>query len=121
MLPSTIATPAVMIGEECRYCHKWTNPGDLIRFGVGLSRCLQCQERHLAALDVMAGKTPAECAFCKLSWSDLCEQFPGEHVPMVVHYLDGTYVLACQKCDVVITQLTRDLFKGTRFGAERRL
>lgn len=86
-----------------------------------MARCLQCEERHLAALDVLAGNQPKECGFCKVTWEQLAERHPGENVPMVVHYVEGTYVLACKACDVQVVQLTRDIFKGTKFAQLRKL
>jgi hypothetical protein len=111
--------PAIIVGRQCRYCRKWYPKGDFVLFGPGLERCPKCQERHLIALDALAGNPPKECAFCHITFEKLSDKHPGERVPMVVHMIDGTYMLACQVCDIKITELTRHLFKGTMFGKAR--
>ena len=116
--------PAIIIGEQCRYCRKWFPKGDFVRFGPArnMARCLKCHENHLLALDVLGDKAqPMECAFCHVPWATLCERHPGEQVPMAIHSVDGTYLMACKACDERIVILTAHLYKGTPLAAERKL
>lgn len=105
----------------CRYCQNWYPASSLIKFGDGLERCEKCQERHNAALEALAGNPPKECGMCQITFEWLQDQTPGDLVRMRVIMVDGTYVLACDPCYDAFVQASRELYKGTRFGAQRKL
>jgi hypothetical protein len=113
--------PAVIPRFLCRYCQNWYPASSLIKFGDGLERCEKCQERHNQALDFLAGNPPKECGMCQITFEKLQDRTPGDLVRMKVIMVDGTYVLACDPCYDAFVQASRELYKGTRFGAQRKL
>lgn len=111
----------VIIGEKCQACSRFVNPNELIRFGESMTRCHKCHEKHVAALNVLAGNPPKGCGECGITFEQLANLNGGADVPMYVHGKDGVYQLLCGACDAVYVQKRRDLYGGTRFGKSRGL
>jgi transcription elongation factor Elf1 len=92
-----------------------------MRFGESMVRCFQCQQKHLAALDVLAGNPPEACGECGLTFAALAARTGQEHVSMFLHWKDGMYQLLCPACDRKYVEGRKDLYGPTRFGWERKL
>ena len=119
--PAAPGAPAVVPTHLCRYCQKWYPKSSILPFGNGLERCEKCNERHEAALDMLAGKPPTGCGMCEITWAKLNEITPGDKIHMRVIMVDGTYVIACGTCYAHYVKARRELYKGTKFGADHKL
>jgi transcription elongation factor Elf1 len=110
-----------IIGQKCHYCSKFFPFSQVIHFGESMVRCFQCQEKHLAALEVLAGNAPKACGECGLTFAVLAARQQGEQVSMFMHWKDGMYQLLCAACDRKYVEGRKDLYGPTRFGWERKL
>lgn len=110
-----------IFGVRCQSCSRFFSLSDLIQFGESILMCHKCHEKHVAALNVLAGACPTACGECGVTFSQLAARVAGDHVPMFVHMKDGIYQLLCGSCDAVYVQKRRDLYGETRFGASRGL
>lgn len=113
-----------ILGVRCHYCSHFFPASLLINFGESMVRCFQCQEKHLAALEVLAGKPPQGCGECGLTFEVLADQQspPAEtQVSMFMHWKDGMYQLLCASCDRKYVEGRKDLYGPTRFGWDRKL
>ena len=60
---------AIIIGELCQYCSKFRSPLDLTHQPGGVTICLDCEQRHLDALNAMAtGNFLGQCSECGLNY-----------------------------------------------------
>lgn len=114
---------AIIIGELCPYCNKHRPHGDMLHFGDGgrLKRCRSCEEKHLIALEALAGKPPTECGECQVTFEQLAERTRGAEVSMFMHEKDGCYQVLCRDCSERHIAKRRELYKGTEFGHNRKL
>lgn len=112
--------PAIVNTARCHYCSRFYLVGDLVAFAGGCLRCPKCWEKHLAALEVLAGKPPQACGECGVTFDQLAERTLGEHVPMYIHAKDGLYQLLCAPCDRRYVELRKDLYGPTPFGYHER-
>lgn len=115
-----MSTPAISFRERCHYCSHFYPIQDIVVFAGGLMRCLKCHEKHLAALEVLAGKPVTACGECGITFEQLAEMSDGQHVPMYVHAKDGLYQVLCLRCDAVYVQKRKDLYGPTAFGYHER-
>ena len=84
-------------------------------------RCRKCEEKHLAALDVLSGNPPTACGECGVTFEQLAERTGEDHVPMFMHLKDGMYQLLCAACDRKYVRQRKDMYGPTQFGWERKL
>ena len=113
-----------IIGVRCHYCSRFFPPSQVINFGESMVRCFACQQKHLAALEVLAGNPPNACGECGLTFEVLADQQspPAEtQVSMFMHWKDGMYQLLCARCDRQYVEGRKDLYGPTRFGRGRKL
>lgn len=113
--------PVIVFGEKCHYCSRLVPPSEIINFGESMKRCLKCYEKHLAALDVLAGNPPKACGECGVTFEQLADRTAGTQVGMFMHWKDGMYQLLCSKCDRAYVLQRKDLYGPTQFGKERGL
>src|ERR1039458_9922140 len=65
----------IIIGVKCPYCSRFRSPRDMIAMMGGAQICVQCELRHIEALDAMAyGVFTGECSECGLSADELRAQ-----------------------------------------------
>ena len=114
-----VAVP--IIGVRCHYCSRFFPPSQVMKFGESMVRCFQCQQKHLDALEVLAGKPPRGCGECGITFEDLSATVATPQVPMFMHWKDGMYQLLCARCDRKYVEGRKDLYGPTRFGWERKL
>src|SRR5271170_4400569 len=110
-----------IIGTRCHYCSRTFAAWMIVNFGESMARCFQCQEKHLAALEVLAGKPPVGCGECGVTFEDLAARTMGDNVGMFMHWKDGMYQLLCAVCDRKYVEGRKDLYGPTRFGWQRKL
>lgn len=114
-------SPIPVIGVKCQACSGWYPEREILRFGENMTRCLKCHEKHLQALDALAGNPPKECAECHITFEELCRMTPGKVQPMYFHAKDGCYQMLCPKCDGEYTRKRRDLYGEQPVWRERGL
>ena len=110
-----------IIGVKCHYCSRTVPLWQAMSFGESMVRCAQCQEKHLAALDALAGNPPPGCGECGVTFEVLAERTRGAEVGMFLHWKDGMYQLLCAACDRKYVEARKDLYGPTRFGRDRKL
>src|ERR1035437_8443803 len=104
----------VILGEKCPYCSKFRSPRDMIPMSGGAKICVQCEQRHLDALDALTtGEFTGECSEC----GKTPDQLRGNGV-MCVHFEGGRYKAMCKPCDAIYVTKRRDLYDGTQFWHE---
>jgi hypothetical protein len=108
-----------IIGVRCQYCSRFVHPAEVIRFGDGMIQCFQCREKDVVAIEGFV--PPRECGLCRRGFGELAAIEKTEHVKMFPHWIDGVYVLLCQRCDLEHTRKRKDLYRGTRFGWEQKI
>jgi uncharacterized Zn finger protein len=111
----------VILGVKCQSCSRFYPEREIMRLGESMTRCYKCHEKHLAALDVLAGNPPKACGECGITFDELANLNAGAQVPMYVHAKDGVYQLLCGACDAEYVQKRRDLYGNTAFGVSRGL
>lgn len=78
--------------------------------------------RHHDAMNLLSGRLTLEgCQHCQTSLETLKALAPNGEPKFVVHQLDGVYVALCERCDEKVTQLHKRMFRGTPFGASRKI
>lgn len=114
--------------ERCRLCGRFKSPADMtttaVRADSGYRICHHCLAWHHQALLVLAGrKPPTACPCCHRSWEELqLGSGRTEHgLRMYLHGLDGVYVLLCKDCSDSIEQKKQQQFKGTPYGAAKKI
>jgi len=114
---------AIIIGELCQYCSKFRSPLDLTHQPGGVTICLDCEQRHLEALNAMAtGNFLGQCSECGLNYQELkAQRRIGAQGEMAVHYEAGRYRAMCLICDASYIPKRRDLYGKTEFGSEQKL
>jgi hypothetical protein len=76
----------------------------------GAKICVQCEQRHQEALDLLATHTwTGECSEC----GKTAEAGTGV---LAVHYENGKYRVMCLPCDAIYVTKRRDLYGGTEFA-----
>lgn len=84
----------------------------------GVKICLQCEQRHLEALEAIAtGSFKGECSECGKS----AEQLHSATGQMAIHFENGRYRAMCFSCDAGYVPLRRDLYGETEFGHSLKL
>lgn len=117
-----LGAPGALIGVvKCHYCSRFCARCEVVTFGESMVRCFQCQDKHVAALEVLAGKPPEGCGECGVTFAALAERTAGAQVSMFMHWKDGMYQLLCPACDRKYVEGRKDLYGPTRFGWERKL
>lgn len=114
---------AIIIGECCPYCQKFRSPLDIIEMPGGAKICLECEQRHLEALQAMAtGEFKGQCSECGLSHEEIAAQKRcGPQGQMAVHFENGKYRIMCIPCNKLYVPKRRELYKGTQFAHEAKL
>lgn len=84
-------------------------------------RCWKCEQKHQAALDVLAGNPPKACGKCCLTFEELAARTQGAEVSMFLHWKDGIYQVLCRACSDLYVSQRKDLYGPTPFGRERGL
>jgi hypothetical protein len=111
-------SPAILIGELCPYCMKFRNPRDIIHQPGGVRICLDCEQRHLEALDAMASAVfTGACSEC----GKTSEQLRSPGGQMAVHFEAGRYRMMCLECDRIYVPKRRELYAKTEFGERLKL
>ena len=113
----------IIIGVKCPYCTKFRSPRDMIAMMGGAQICVQCELRHIEALDAMAkGVFTGECSECGLSAEELRAQgCCGSKGEMAVHFENGRYRAMCLVCDKTYVPKRLDLYGKTEFSHTNKL
>lgn len=114
---------SVIISEVCPYCRKPRSPRDLIHV-LTWTICVDCQERHLAALEGLAtGKYTGECSECARPVEEIrLMQGDGDTgVRMAIHFENGIYRPMCLQCDSAYVPKRSDLYGGTEYWKQKGL
>lgn len=116
-------TPSIIIGEQCPYCTKFRSPRDILHQPGGVKICLECEQRHIEALQAIAsGNFLGECSECGMQAEELKLQHRcGPLGQMAVHFESGKYRAMCLVCDQLYVPMRRELYGKTEFGAALKL
>jgi hypothetical protein len=108
----------IVIGEQCPYCTKFRSRLDFIRQPGGVKICVECEQRHLEALDAIStGNFLGQCSECGLKAAELrVQKRCGTRGEMAVHFENGKYRAMCLPCNRVYVPKRRELYGGTEFG-----
>lgn len=111
-------SPALIETRKCHWCTR-----DLPRFRIHTlnSRqniCDDCVSWHFHAQDFLGGGAPAGCQVCNKSWAQLRAEALGAQCRLYVVPKDGILQLLCIDCVRPYLPKNKQLYKGTRFGAE---
>jgi hypothetical protein len=102
----------------CSWCTKHRPLWRVHRLASNQVICDYCLEWHYRALDFLGGAPPAGCQVCEKSWQLLSDSTPGAVVRLYVVPKDGYLQLMCAACVAPYLPKQKQLYKGTRFGAE---
>lgn len=106
-----------LIGERCPYCSKFRSPREIVSIGGG-KICLQCEQRHIAALDALnAGSFNDRCSECDRT-PDQIRATGHKTAVWCVHFENGIYKCMCKPCDAIYVTKRSDLYDGTQFWHE---
>jgi hypothetical protein len=105
-----------IIGTRCQYCSRFFHPREVIRFGLDgqIVQCFQCREKHNIAVE--AFNPPAECGVCRRSFAQLCRDEPTDDVKFYPEWIDGIYLLLCERCNDRYVRQRADLYGDTAYG-----
>lgn len=104
-----------VLTARCPYCQKQRNPRDILEQPGGIRICVECEQKHLEALEALSTKKfDGSCSEC----GKTAEQLGRADLDMAVHYENGKYRLLCLACNLVYTPKRKELYQGTEFGAE---
>lgn len=114
---------AIIIGERCPYCQKFRSPQDMIPMLGGAKICVECERRHVEALEALStGTFTGECSECGLSAAELRAQHRcGPNGEMAVHFENGRYRMMCMPCDSGYVPKRAELYRDTEFGNDLKL
>lgn len=117
------AVNGITIGEICPYCCKFRSPCDFIRMPGGVKICVECEQRHLEALEAIAtGNFLGECSECHMKAGELrAQKRCGSRGEMAVHYEGGKYRAMCLVCNEVYVRKRRELYAETAYGRDLKL
>jgi len=109
---------AIIIGERCPYCTKFRSPLDIIRQPGNVTICLDCEQRHLEALQAMeTGNFLGQCSECGTKHDELKAQRKcGPRGEMKIHFENGKYRVLCLVCDPIYFRKRQELYGPTEFG-----
>jgi hypothetical protein len=111
-------SPALIETVPCHWCTKHRPRYRVHRFQSNQAICDYCLDWHYHCLEFLSGAAPAGCQVCLTSWADLRARELGAQVRLYVVPKDGILQLLCAACVKPYLPKTKQLYKGTQFGAE---
>jgi hypothetical protein len=103
---------------RCNYCSKERPRFRVHQITQAQTICEDCLEWHEHAFDFLAGAPPRGCQQCERTWQQISDSTPGVQVRMYVLPKDGLLQMLCADCTRIYLPQRKDLFRGTRYGAE---
>lgn len=105
----------LIIGEICPYCCKFRSPMDIIPMLGGAKICIQCEQRHIEALNALStGTFTGECSEC----GKKPEEMKSSDGSMAIHFENGRYRAMCNSCDQAYVLKRMELYGGTQFARD---
>jgi hypothetical protein len=104
-----------IIAATCRICGHARNPKEFV-INTTIGYCWQCYERHIRAMDILAGTRGFECGECRLNPHEALTD-----VVMRLYIKDGIYQCLCVPCGDKYEMKQRQMFAGTPYGHAKGL
>jgi len=111
-------SPAFIETLRCHWCTKHKPRYRIHTLASRQNICDDCLQWHYHCLSFLGGAAPAGCQVCKKSWAELHAEALGGECRLYVVPKDGILQLLCIDCVRPYLPKTKELYKGTRFGAE---